>query len=329
MERERRVLVTGGCGYVGSVLVPKLAQRYSVIVLDSLLFGNCLDSTPNITVVQGDLRDPNLVWSLLAEATDVIHLASIANDPCSDLDPILTREVNLQATADLVRMARERGVQRFIYASSSSVYGVQDAPSVTEDLSLNPITLYARYKAESEKIVAEASGAGFTAVSVRSATVCGVSPRMRFDVIVNMMAKMALHPGVITVLGGDQQRPNIHIEDITDLYALLLAVPPEKVQGQVFNAGAANHTVLEIARMAQAEIGGRMEVDPHTPDPRSYRITSHKIRQALGFRPRHPIRQAIRDIKEAFARGMFPDPDSDAYYNIRTMKKQLPARTTR
>lgn len=320
---QKRILVTGGCGYVGSVLVPKLARKHPVTVLDSMLFGNHLPPGKNLTVVKGDIRDTPLLRSLLAEATDVIHLAAIANDPSSDLDPAVTLSVNRDAVKQLVDMAKEGGVRRFINASSSSVYGVKKEASVTEDLSLEPITLYARLKAETEEIVREAASQELTTVSIRSATVCGVSPRMRFDVIVNIMAKAAIVDGVITVFGGDQHRPNIHIDDITDLYAMLVEVPDAKINGRIFNVGSVNHTVMEIAEMARAETGAAIRVDAHVTDSRSYRISSEKIKRELGFEPKKTIRQAIKDIKEAFAQGKFPDVNSNIYYNIRVMKEKL------
>ena len=322
-RRGRRILVTGGCGYVGSILVPKLAKKYPVTVLDSMFFGNHLPPWENVNITEGDIRDTELVRSLLSEATDVIHLASIANDPSSDLDPAITYAINRDAVAQMVSAANECGVRRFINASSSSVYGVKEEKSVTEELSLEPLTLYARLKAETDEIIASAASDEFTTVSIRSATVCGVSPRMRFDVIVNIMAKAAVVDGVITVFGGDQHRPNIHIDDITNLYALLVDIPAERINGKIFNFGATNHTVKEIAEMVRAETGATVKIDTNVNDNRSYRISSQKIKQELGFEPKKTIRQAIKDIKQAFASGGFPEPDSKIYYNVRTMRDIL------
>jgi nucleoside-diphosphate-sugar epimerase len=260
---------------------------------------------------------------LLSGTTDVIHLASIANDPCSDLDPAITLQVNRDAVARLVDMAREQGVRRFINASSSSVYGVKEEASVTEDLTLEPITLYAQTKAEGEEIVGTAAGPDFTTVSVRSATVCGVSPRMRFDVIVNIMAKTAIVNGMITVHGGGQYRPNVHIDDITDLYLALVELPGEKINGKVYNFGSTNHTVAEIAQMVHEETGVPVTTDTNVTDNRSYRISSEKIKAELGIVPVRTIRQAIRDIKQAFEAGLFPEPENSIYYNIRAMKEQM------
>ncbi len=322
----KRILVTGGCGYIGSVLVPKLAQKHQVTVLDSMLFGNHLPIIQNVDVVKGDIRDLSLLLAMLPGNDVVIHLAAIANDPCSDLEPSITYEVNRDAVIQLVNAAKNCGVKRFINASTSSVYGVKEEADVTEELVLEPITLYAKLKAETEKIVADASGNGFATMSVRSATVCGVSPRMRFDVIVNILAKLAIANGVITVHGGNQYRPNIHIEDITDLYSMLVEAPVEKINGKVFNVGSTNYTVKEIADMVHEEMNAAILIDTNITDNRSYRISSEKIKNELGFQPNRTIRQAIKDTKDAFNLGMFPDPDNSIYYNLRTMKELFAGR---
>lgn len=319
-DGNTNILVTGGCGYVGSILVPKLAQLYKTTVLDSMLFGNHLKSMPNLNIIQGDIRDSKLVDSLVSKAAIVIHLASIANDPCSDLDPEITYAVNRDAVRYIANSSKKHGVRRFINASSSSVYGVKEEESVTEDLSLEPITLYAKLKAETEEIVAEISDGNCTTVSIRSATVCSVSPRMRFDVIVNIMAKSAIADKMITVFGGGQYRPNIHIEDITDLYAILVEAPDKKINSKVFNVGSTNHTVLELAEMAHHELGAVVNVDANSTDNRSYRISSEKIKKELGFETKRPIRQAFKDIKKAFDAGQFPDPNASMYYNVKAMK---------
>ena len=322
----KRILVTGGCGYIGSVLVPKLAQKHQVTVLDSMLFGNHLPIIQNVNVVRGDIRDLSLLLSMLPGNDVVIHLAAIANDPCSDLEPSITCEVNRDAVIQLVNAAKNCGVKRFINASTSSVYGVKEEAAVTEELVLEPITLYARLKAETEKVVANAARDGFTAVSIRSATVCGVSPRMRFDVIVNILAKLAITNGVITVHGGAQSRPNIHIDDITDLYVMLVEAPAEKINGKVFNVGTTNYTVKEIAQMVHEETGTVIEINADIADNRSYRISSEKIKNELGFQTKKTIREAIRDIKGAFDSDMFPNADNSIHYNIRTMRELFAGR---
>ena len=320
---KRHVIVTGGCGYVGTILVPKLATEYKVTVLDSMLFGNHLLSSSNVNIINGDIRDTDLIDSLLPQTTDIIHLASIANDPCSDLDPKVTNEVNRDAVDYLAKAAKKAGVQRFINASSSSVYGLKEEENVTEDLSLNPLTLYAKLKAETEQIIGALSNSDFATVSIRSATVCGISRRMRFDVIVNILTKSAIADGVITVHGGDQYRPNVHIEDITDLYVSLMKLPQETINGKIYNFGSINHTVTELANMVHEETGATIHTDSNVTDNRSYRISSNRIYEELGLKAQRPIQQAVRDIKTAFDAGMFPKPDESVYYNIETMKGNI------
>jgi nucleoside-diphosphate-sugar epimerase len=322
-DKKHSVFITGGCGYVGTILIPKLAKKHDVTVLDVQWFGNFLPPLPNVKVVKGDIRDYPMVKSLLAGKTDVIHLASIANDPTSDLNPAVTYQVNRDAVRELAKMAKEAGVRKMINASSSSVYGVKEEEKVTEDLPLEPITLYAKLKAETERIINEYADKDFAPVSIRSATVCGPSRRMRFDLVVNIMAKAAIVDRMMTVFGGNQHRPNIHIEDLTDLYSMLVDVPAEKLNGKIYNVGSVNHTVLELAKMAQEETGAQIKVDSNTTDNRSYRITSEKIKKELGYEPARSIRQAIKDLKTAFDNKLFGDPNQSKYYNIRTMKELM------
>ncbi len=321
------VLVTGGGGYVGTVLVPKLLKSgYGVKVVDRFLYGNFLNvngSAKRLDIITADIRDAKAMAKALEGVEAVIHLASISNDPCSDLNPALTKQVNLDAVAQLVDLCNKKKVKRLINASSSSVYGVKDTPNVTEDLPLEPITLYARYKAETEGVINNGAGPGLCAVSIRSATVCGYSPRMRLDLSVNILTCAAVCKGEITVNGGDQKRPNIHIEDITDLYCQLVSAPKEKVAGKIFNAGAQNHTIAEIARMVQTEIGADKVkiVVADTNDPRSYHISSERIKKELGFIPKRSILDAIKDLNAAFKAGKIPDALTDIrYYNVKTLQ---------
>ena len=320
-----RVLVTGGAGYVGSVLVPKLAREYEVTVLDACIFGQPTWRDEHIRMVCGDIRDRTAVAEALQGAQAVIHLAALGNDPASDLDEAATRAINYDATGTLVDASHAAGVQRFIYASSSSVYGVKEEEHVTEELSLEPITLYARLKAEAEEFMVRAASADFTTTSVRAATVCGVSPRQRFDVIVNIMARLAETTGRITVFGGNQYRPNVHIDDLTDAYVALLEAPAGAINGRAFNIGATNHTVLEIAEMTQRICGGEAVVDHNVQDERSYRIDSSLIREAIGFEVTRGIDDAIRDPHNAFAAGRFGDHDDERYYDVRATKRWLDA----
>ena len=309
-----RVLVTGACGYKGTVLTPKLlAAGHEVIAFDIMWFGNHLAPHPKLRVVEGDVRD---IGSVPLDGVDaVIHLSSVANDPCSDLDPKLTWEISCLATMQLADKAARVGIPHFIYASSGSVYGLKDEPQVTEDLELVPLSEYNKTKMVGERVLL--SYADRMAVQiVRPATVCGLSPRMRLDVAVNLLTMQALAKGEITVLGGDQTRPNIHIDDITDLYLFLLDRP--QVTG-VFNAGFENLSILEIANLVAGVSGAKIVVKASN-DPRSYRVNSDKI-LATGFRPKKSVKMAIDEIGEAFRAGRLKD--EDRFYNLKWMQQTL------
>jgi nucleoside-diphosphate-sugar epimerase len=323
-----RVLVTGGAGYVGSVLIPKLLREgYHVKVLDLFLYGeDVLDEVknhPRLEIVKGDIRNTDLLEREILGEEAIIHLACISNDPSFELDPRLGKSINYDAFFPLVEMAKQRGVKRFIYASTSSVYGVKKENNVTEDLPLEPLTDYSKYKAMCEEVLLKAQSPGFTTVVIRSATVCGYSPRMRLDLSVNILTNHAVNKGRITVFGGEQKRPNIHIADITDLYVRLLEVPDEKVAGKIFNVGYENYRIIDLANMVRRIVGNKrisIEVSP-TDDHRSYHISSEKIRRELGFKAKHSVENAISDMVEAHRSGKIPNPLSDIrYYNIRTMQ---------
>ena len=307
-----KLLVTGACGYKGSVLVPKLlALGHEVRAFDIQWFGNELQPHPNLEVIQGCVRDTDAIPLNGVEA--IIHLASVANDPCGDLDPKLTWEISALATMRLADKAVRHGIDRFIYASSGSVYGVKKEEQVTEDLELEPITEYNKTKMVAERVLL--SYANDMAVQiVRPATVCGVSSRMRLDVAVNMLTMQALTNSRITVFGGDQVRPNIHIDDITDLYIYLLDHP--ELIG-VYNAGFENISIREIAERVVRIIPAEIVFTPSN-DPRSYRQNSDKL-LATGFRPRKTVDDAISEIVAAFQRGVLED--QDRWHNLRWMQK--------
>lgn len=323
-----RVLVTGGAGYVGSRLVPKLLDAgYAVTVLDLYLFGDAalagVHGHANLREVKGDLRDPQAVASALQGCDAVIHLACISNDPSFELDPELGRSINYDAFRPLVRAAKDAGVKRFIYASSSSVYGLKGEPNVTEDMPLEPLTDYSKFKALCEDVLHEERADGFTTLILRPATVCGYAPRLRLDLTVNILTNHAVNNGKIRVFGGSQLRPNIHIEDMTDLYVSCLALHDKQIDGKVFNAGYENRSVMDIAEMVRNVVGSSvgLAVEP-TDDLRSYHISSARIEQELGFRPKHTIPLAIENLAEAFTDGRIPDAMTDPrYYNIRTMQE--------
>lgn len=325
-KKYNHVLVTGGAGYVGSNLVPKLLKNgYKVTVLDLYMYGQELFADyrgPNLREVKGDLRDPKVVKDALQGCDAVIHLACISNDPSFDLNPELGKSINFDCFRPLVQASKAAGVKRFIYASSSSVYGVKEEPNVTEDLSLEPLTDYSKYKAMCEDVLEQERAPGFVAVTIRPATVCGYAPRLRLDLSVNILTNFAINKGFITVFGGDQLRPNIHIEDMTDAYLLLLEAPDEKVDGKIFNAGYENHSIMDIAQMVKKVVGKDVEikVEP-TNDNRSYRVSSEKIKRELGFTAKRTIEDAVVSLKEAFESGKVPDPfDNDQYFNIKRMK---------
>ena len=306
------ILVTGGCGYKGNVLVPKLlAQGHRVKVVDIQWFGNALQPHPNLTVIKGDTRDVQDAWFKDVDA--VIHLAAVANDPCSDLDPSLSWEIGPLATMRLIEAAIAHQVKQFIYASSGSVYGVSDAPQVTEDLPLNPISIYNKTKMVTERVVLSYAEQILVQI-VRPATVCGPSKRMRLDVSVNMMAMQALTNGVMTVFGGDQVRPNIHIDDITDLYLFLLE-QGDRVQG-IYNAGFENISILEIAKTVQSMVPAEIKITPSN-DPRSYRLNSDKLLKT-GFRPKKTVKHAIEEIVALYQEGLLKDGVN--CYNLKQMQ---------
>jgi nucleoside-diphosphate-sugar epimerase len=328
------VCLPGGAGYVGAVLVPKLLGRgYRVTVLDNYQFGRevfaNVRGAAGLREIEGDVRDRNAVRAALEGCDAVIHLACVSNDPSFELDPGLAKSINYDCFPMFIAEAKRAGVTRFIYASSSSVYGVSEVPDVREDHPLLALTDYSKYKALCEPLVLAEQSPNFTALVLRPATVCGASPRMRFDLSVNIMTNLAIVNRKITVFGGRQHRPNMHIEDITDLYDELLLEPTARINGKTYNAGFQNRTIADIAQIAHdvvsaelPELGPIEIVTTPTDDNRSYRVNSDKIAAELGFRPRHTIEDAVSDICRWYRAGRFPDSISDPrYYNVRTLKE--------
>lgn len=328
MKSEKLIVVTGGAGYVGSVLVPKLlAKGHRVRVLDLYMYGlNSLDSVkdhPNLEQVRGDIRDRKTLETVMIGADAVIHLACISNDPSFELNPNLGKSINYDAFFDLVDVSKASGVNRFIYASSSSVYGIKDVSDVTEELELKPLTDYSKYKALCEDVLLKKREPGFVPLILRPATVCGYSPRLRLDLAVNILTNHAVNNRHIKVFGGEQMRPNIHIQDITDLYVQSVTWLDESIDGKIFNAGFDNHKISTIAGMVKNVVGEDVEISTTpTDDNRSYHISSDKIKRELGFEPRHSIQDAVEDLVSAFNAGQIPNPmTSDSYYNIKIMQE--------
>ena len=320
----KKLYVTGGAGYVGAVLVPKLlAEGYLVNVLDLMIYGeDVISPHPNLSMIKGDIRDESLLKKTIPGHDAVIHLACISNDPSFELNPELGKTINLDAFEPLVQISQNAAVKRFIYASSSSVYGVKEEKNVHEEMSLEPLTDYSRFKADCEKILAKYQSPSFTTVTLRPATVCGYSRRQRLDVVVNILTNLAFHKREISVFGGKQLRPNIHILDMVDAYLAVLDASSEKIAGQIFNVGTENQSVLELAQTVQRAIGDDVKlVATPTNDNRSYHISSEKIAKELGFLPKHSIREAVEDLKQAFESGQLPNSfEDERYFNTKLMQ---------
>jgi nucleoside-diphosphate-sugar epimerase len=307
--------------------VPKLLDAgHRVRVLDLYMYGDhvleAVRDHPALEEVKGDLRDRTVLERVIPGCDSVIHLACISNDPSFELNPELGKSINYDAFFDLVRVAKDNGVRRFVYASSSSVYGIKEEENVTEDLALEPLTDYSKYKALCEDVLLKEQSRDFTTLVLRPATVCGYAPRLRLDLSVNILTNHAVNKGRITVFGGRQKRPNIHIEDMTDLYVQTLAEPDERIAGRIFNAGYENHAMSDIAAMVREAVGPETEiVTAPTDDNRSYHISSARIRRELGFEARHSITEAAKQLAGAFRAGLVPNPMTDIrYYNIKTMQ---------
>lgn len=330
----RNVLIAGGAGYVGTLLAPQLlAAGYNVSVYDIMYYGCELKPQPRLKIIEGDIRDTAGLRDACWGVDAVIQLACISNDAGFELDENLSKSINYDAFEPMVIAAKEQGVKRFIYASSSSVYGVSDKPDVTEDHPLVPLTLYNKFKGMCEPLLFKHQSKDFVCVTIRPATICGYSPRMRLDLSVNILTNHAINAGKITVFGGEQLRPNLHIQDMCDLYKLLLEIEDEKIAGETFNAGYQNLSIMDIARqvkkVVQQEFPEKGEIEivtTPTNDIRSYHINSDKIARKLGFRPRHGIEDAVRDLCKAFKDGKLPNSMSDdSYYNVKTLKKKQAA----
>jgi nucleoside-diphosphate-sugar epimerase len=326
------VLVTGGAGYCGSLLVPQLLNRgYKVTVYDIMFFGNSflpLDD-PNLTIVKGDIRDARQLAEVAKGHDAFVSLACISNDASFELDEKLSTSVNLDAFEPMVLAAKNAGVKRFIYASSSSVYGVSEKPDVTEDHPLVPLTLYNKYKGLCEPLLRKHTDDKFVGVIFRPATVCGYAPRQRFDLSVNILTNHAVNANKITVFGGSQLRPNLHVQDYCDVVELFLTAPSEKIQNEIFNVGTQNLSLMQIADLVRDVVSrefpekGRVEiVTTPSDDLRSYHINSDKIKRVLGFTPSHSIEEAVHDLCQAFRDGRLPNSmDDDQYFNVRRLKR--------
>ena len=328
---HKSVLITGGAGYCGSVLTPQLLKAgWSVTIYDAMYYGagGLPQSHPNLKIIKGDIRATENLTRYMHGHWALLNLACISNDASFELDEKLSTSVNMDAFEPLVIAAKKSGIGRFVYASSSSVYGVSNQPEVTEDHPLVPLTLYNKYKGMCEPLLLKHTDKDFVGVVFRPATVCGYSPRQRLDVSVNILTNHAVNKDKITVFGGSQLRPNLHIQDYADLCEVLLTAPDEKVANEIFNCGVQNMSISELAelvkRVVAEEFPDKQEIEiVNTPsnDNRSYHINSDKIRRVLGFLPKYTIEDAVRDLCGAFREGNLPNSfDDDVYFNVRTMK---------
>ncbi len=325
----KTVLVTGGFGYVGSRLTPLLLdQGYKVRVIDLCLYGTygveALTATQrqNLEFLQMDIRDPEALMQATKGIDTIIHLAAISNDPTGDVDETLTRQVNFDAIGMMVAIAKQAGVKRFINASSSSVFGIKKDANVSENLEPEPLTYYSKYKMLSEWIVNAASTPEFCTVNIRPATICGFSPRQRFDLTVNKLTADGVRKNLITVHGGQQRRPNVGMEDVINLYSLLIEANAKKINGRTFNFGFENLKVIEIAELIKKDLQGlNVEIKvTETTDNRDYHISSQKILDVLNYKPVSSISKEVMNLHKMLAAGHFADIDAPQHYNMKSMK---------
>lgn len=329
-KKTQTVLVTGGAGYVGSALIPSLLQKgYEVIVYDLYLYGDVFSSfknNPHLIEVKADIRDKKKVLEATKNVDILLHLACISNDPSYELNPTLGKSINYDAFFNLTEAARTNNIKRFVYASTSSVYGVKNEKDVRETSSCEPLTDYSKYKLECEKLLLDfgEKNPEIEHVIVRPATVCGYAPRLRLDLVVNILTINALINKKIKIFGGEQLRPNINIKDVVRMYELLLSAPGDKLNGDIFNAGFQNRTVEELALIIKEVIDDDsifFETVP-TDDIRSYHINSDKIRTVLGFKPEFTIEDGVQSLVDAYEKGLIIDGlNNPMYYNIKLMQK--------
>jgi nucleoside-diphosphate-sugar epimerase len=326
---NKKIFVTGGGGYCGTKLVPLLLEKgYKVTVYDTFYFGNFLPKNKNINIINGDIRDCEKILSTSKGHDIFLSLACISNDASFELDENLSTSINLNSFEPMVIAAKKNKIKRFIYASSSSVYGVSDKPDVTEDHPLVPLTLYNKYKGECEPILEKHTDENFTGVTFRPATVCGYSPRLRLDLSVNILTNHAVNKNVITVFGGDQLRPNLHIKDYCKAVQLFIDAPKEIIANEKFNVGYQNLSIMDIAKIVkkvvEKEYDSKKSIDiirTESDDNRSYHINSDKIKKLLGFEPEFTIEDAVKELCDAFKNKLIDDSfNNDMFHNVKRLK---------
>ena len=320
---KKKVLITGGGGYVGSVLSDYLVDHgYDVTCLDLYIYGEkVFFHDKEIKKVIGDIRDQNLLKKIIPGHDYLIHLACISNDPSFELNPELGKSINLDAFEPLIKISKDNGIKRFIYASSSSVYGIKKEENVTENMILEPLTDYSKFKVECEDISLKYVSDNFEVAIIRPSTVCGVSLRMRFDLVVNILTNLGYHKRKISVFGGKQLRPNVHIKDMARSYLEVLKKDELKGDGNIFNVGTQNLPVQEIANLVKQNLGDDIElITSHSDDNRSYHVSSQKFSNFFNFKFNFTISDAINDLKVAFDQKKFSNSLTNKFYfNIKMM----------
>ena len=327
----KSIFITGGAGYVGSRLVPQLLEKgYSVTVYDILYYTKKYlpNENKNLKIIEGDIRDAHTLEAACAYHDVLLNLACISNDASFELDEKLSKSVNFDSFEPMVMAAKKSGIKRFIYASSSSVYGLSSEKNVKEDHPLVPLTLYNKFKGLCEPLLLNNTSKNFEGVIFRPATVCGYAPRQRFDLSVNILTSHAINKKEITVFGGKQLRPNLHIKDYCDAVEVLLNSPGEKVNNEIFNIGYQNMSIADISlcvkKVVEEEFKEFLEIPIKTVesnDNRSYHINSDKIFNSLGFKPKLSIEDAVRELCVEFKKDSFEDPlNNELYFNIKRMK---------
>lgn len=323
-NRHKNIFITGGGGYVGSKLVTDLVNKgYRVTVYDLMIFEKKLFfNKKKINLVIGDIRNIDLLKKSIKNHDVFIHLACISNDPSFDKDIKKSKDINYNCFEPIVKLAKKSGISKFIFASSSSVYGLKKNLEVTENLKLEPLTLYSKYKAECETILNNYSSSDFTVSVLRPATVCGYSKRQRLDVVVNLMTNLAFNQRKIKIFGGNQLRPNIHINDISSAFIALIEADNHLINQEIFNVGSVNYKVLDIAKIIKKIIGEDVEIESFSSDDnRSYHINSEKIKKVLKFTPSFTVEDAVKDLKSAFESGLIPNSLKDKkYFNVKNIE---------
>ena len=318
----KKILLIGGGGYVGSRLVDYLKLNYEVTVYDLFIYGDTINENKSVFKIKGDIRDVNLLKEIIPKHEIIIHLACISNDPSFDLNPDLGRSINFDPFESLIKISKDNGIKRFIYASSSSVYGIKNEKNVDENCSLEPITDYSVFKAKCEEILLKYTDKSFIGTIIRPATVCGYSKRQRLDLVVNILTNFAYNKGEILVYGGSQLRPNINIKDMCRAYLKILESNEQDIKGEIFNVGYENNSVNDLAKIVSENIQKKVLIkNVPTDDNRSYHISSKKILNNIGFQNKFDIKDAVCEIRDAFKKNLFKDPlNNEIYFNIKRMK---------